>query len=155
VVPLPNWGYSVKRDLGDGVKASGRDLRISPKAAREICQAIRHTRLDEARRFLQDVIAQKRPVPYRRHKKEVPHKAGLDGWYAGRYPEKAARAILKVLDSLEANCEDQGYDVERVRLVHAAAQRARVLKRFVPRAFGRSSPHYEQLCHIELLADEV
>ncbi|MCW4038920.1 MAG: 50S ribosomal protein L22 [Candidatus Bathyarchaeota archaeon] len=152
---MPNWGYSARSDLGVGVKASGRDLRISPKAAREICRSIRHARLDEARRFLQDVIDMKRAVPYRRHKKEVPHKAGLDKWYAGRYPVKAARAILKVLDSLEANCEDQGFDVERVRLVHVAAQRARVLKRFVPRAFGRSSPNYEHLTHIELLAEEV
>ena len=152
---MPNWGYSARSDLGEGVKASGRDLRISPKAAREICKSIRRTRLDEARRFLQDVIDMKRAVPYRRHKKEVPHKAGLDKWYAGRYPVKAAREILKVLDSLEANCEDLGFDVERVRLDHAAAQRARVLKRFVPRAFGRSSPHYEHLTHIELLAEEI
>jgi len=152
---MPNWGYSARSDLGEGVKASGRDLRISPKAAREICNSIRRTRLDEARRFLQDVIDMKRAVPYRRHKKEVPHKAGLDKWYAGRYPVKAAREILKILDSLEANCEDQGFDVERVRLVHVAAQRARVLKRFIPRAFGRSSPNHEHLCHIELLAEEV
>jgi large subunit ribosomal protein L22 len=152
---MPNWGYSARSALGEGVKASGRDMRISPKAAREICRSIRGARLDEARRFLQDVIDMKRAVPYRRHKKEVPHKAGLDKWFAGRYPVKAARAILKVLDSLEANCEDQGFDVERVRLVHVAAQRARVLKRFVPRAFGRSSPNYEHLTHIELLAEEV
>jgi large subunit ribosomal protein L22 len=152
---MPNWGYSARSALGEGVKASGRDMRISPKAAREICRSIRGARLDEARRFLQDVIDMKRAVPYRRHKKEVPHKAGLDKWFAGRYPVKAARAILKVLDSLEANCEDQGFDVERVRLVHVAAQRARVLKRFVPRAFGRSSPNYEHFTHIELLAEEV
>jgi large subunit ribosomal protein L22 len=152
---MPNWGYSARSDPGEGVKASGRDLRISPKAAREICKSIRRNSLDEARRFLQDVIDMKRAVPYRRHKKEVPHKAGLDKWYAGRYPVKAAREILKVLDSLEANCEDQGFDVERVRLVHVCAQRARVLKRFVPRAFGRSSPNYEHLTHIELLAEEV
>ena len=152
---MPNWGYSARSDPGEGVKASGRDLRISPKAAREICGAIRHKRLDEARRFLQDVIDMKRAVPYRRHKKEVPHRAGLNKWYAGRYPVKAAREILKVLDSLEANCEDQGFDVERMRLVHVAAQRARVLKKFIPRAFGRSSPNHEHLCHIELLAEEV
>ncbi len=152
---MPNWGYSARSDPGEGVKASGRDLRISPKAAREICESIRHNRLDEARRFLQDVIDMKRAVPYRRHKKEVPHKAGLDKWYAGRYPVKAAREILKVLDSLEANCEDLGFDVERVKLVHVCAQRARVLKRFVPRAFGRSSPNHEHLTHIELLAEEV
>jgi len=97
----------------------------------------------------------KRPVPYRRHKKEVPHKAGLDRWYAGRYPVKASKEILRILNSLEANCEERGLDVERLKIVHAAAQRARVFKRYIPRAFGRSSPHHDHLCHVELLAEEV
>lgn len=152
---MPKWGYSTPITIGEGAKASGRDLRISPKAAREICEAIRHMKLDEARRFLQDVIDMKRPVPYRHHKKEVSHKAGLDGWYAGRYPVKAAKEILKILNGLEANCEEQGLDIERLKIAHAAAQRARVLKRYIPRAFGRSSPHYDHLCHIELSAKEV
>lgn len=152
---MPKWGYSATTSMGEGARASGRDLRISPKAAREICNSVRHMKLDETRRFLQDVIDMKRPVPYRHHKKKVPHKAGLDGWYAGRYPVKAAKEILKVLNSLEANCEGQDLDVERLRIVHAAAQRARVLKRFVPRAFGRSSPNYDRRCHVELIAAEV
>jgi len=155
VLPMPKRGYSATRSLGEGVKASGRNLRISPKAAREICTAIRHMKLDEARTYLQDVIDMKRPVPYRRYKKEVPHKAGLDGWYAGRYPVKASKEILKVINSLEANCEDQGLDVERLKIVHAAAQKGRVLKRFIPRAFGRSSPHYDCFCHVEVFAEEV
>ena len=68
---------------------------------------------------------------------------------------KAAKEILKVLDSLEANCEEQGLDLERIKIVHAAAQRARVIKKYVPRAFGRSSPNFERLCHIEFVAEEV
>jgi len=152
---MPKWGYSATTSVEEGARASGRDLRVSPKAAREICNSIRHMRLGEARRFLQDVIDMKRPVPYRRHKKKVSHKAGLDGWYAGRFPVKASKEILRVLNCLEANCEEQGLDVERLRIIHAAAQRARVLKRFVPRAFGRSSPNYDHLCHVELIAQEA
>jgi large subunit ribosomal protein L22 len=152
---LPKWGYSTTSNLNERGKASSRELRISPKAAREICNKIRYMKLDEARRFLRDVIDMKRSIPYRRHKKKVPHKASVDSWYAGRYPVKAAKEILKIVNSLEVNCEEQGFDIERLKIVHAAAQRARVLKRYIPRAFGRSSPNYERLCHVELMAEEI
>ncbi len=75
--------------------------------------------------------------------------------YAGRYPVKAAQAILKIVDSLEANSEDIGLDITRLKITHAASQKARVLKRYIPRAFGRSSPHFDHLCHIELIAQEI
>ena len=153
---MPTWGYSFNAYEEDRmVRASGRDMHISPKAAREICTSIRHMRLDQSRAFLTDVMEKKRAVPYRRYNKEVPHKRGLQGWYAGRYPVKAAGEILIVLDSLEANAEAKGFDLERLRLIHAVAQRARVLKRYVPRAFGRSSPNFENTCHIELIAEET
>jgi large subunit ribosomal protein L22 len=153
---MPKWGYSfTKLDTDEITKASGRDLRISPKAAREICKTISQMKLDDAKRFLQDVIDKKRAVPYRKHKKEVSHKAGLDGWYAGKYPVKAAQEILKVLDSLEANAENRNLEVESLRIVHAAAQRARLAKRYIPRAMGRSSPSFDQLCHVEFAVEEA
>ncbi|MEM3041707.1 MAG: 50S ribosomal protein L22 [Nitrososphaerota archaeon] len=155
-IGMPNWGYAFNAyDEERMVRASGRDLRISPKAAREICASIRHMRLERCRIFLSSVIEKKQAVPYRRHNKEVPHRRGLQGWYAGRYPVKAAKEILKILDSLEANAQAKGLDLERLRLVHAAAHRARILKRYIPRAFGRSSPNFENLCHVELVAEEV
>lgn len=153
---MPKWGYSFKETEFEGIaKASGRDLKISPKAAREICSSIRKMKLEKARRFLQDVIDKKRPVPYKRYKKKVGHKRELEGWYAGRYPVKAAREIMKVLDGLEANAEDKGLFVDRLKIIHAAAQRARKIKRYMPRAFGRSSPKFGQRCHIELVVKEM
>jgi large subunit ribosomal protein L22 len=130
-------------------------MRISPKAAREVCEAIRNMSLDGARRYLQAVIEKKSSVPYRRHKKEVPHRRGIEGWYAGRYPVKAARQILKVLNALEANADDKGLDIERLTIVHAAAQKGRLIKRYIPRAFGRSSPRNDILCHVELAVKEM
>lgn len=153
---MPKWGYSFKETEPEiMVKASGRDLKISPKAAREICGAICTMHLEEARRFLQDVIDMKRAVPYRRYNKQIPHKRGLIGWYAGKYPVKAASEIMKILNGLEANAEDKGLYVENIKIVHAAAQRARIIKRYMPRAFGRSSPDFNQLCHVELIAKEI
>lgn len=153
---MPNWGYSIKRlDPAKGVRASGREMRISPKASREICVAIRNLNLQAAKDFLEQVIAFKKPVPFRRHKKEVPHRRGLVGWYTGKYPVKAAKAILKLLNGLEANAEDKGLDKERLRIIHAAAQHGMRLKKGIPRAHGRSSPFDIQLTHVELAAVEL
>lgn len=153
---MPKWGYSSLRLNEVGVvKASGRDMKISPKAATEICSAIRNMRLDNAKRFLQDVMDKKRPVPYRHYKKKVGHKAAIQGGYAGRYPVKASREVLKILNGLEANAEDRGFDTERLKIIHAAAHRGRIIKRYIPRAFGRSSPKNNVLCHVELAAEEM
>ena len=115
---MPNWGYSFKETEPEiMVKACGRDLKISPKAAREICGAIRTMTFERARRFLQDVIDKKRAVPYRRYNKQMAHKKGLVGWYAGRYPVKAASEIMKILNGLEANAEDKGLYVENMKII--------------------------------------
>jgi len=152
---MPHWKYSVGLlDATKTAKASGRDLRISPKAAREICNAIRYMAFEEARKYLEDVIAKKRAVPYKKYKKKVGHKAGLQGWYAGRYPVKASRAILQILDSVEANASFKGLDVSKLKIIHAASHRARIIRGFTPRAFGRASPSFDQLTHVEIAVEE-
>ncbi len=153
---MPNWGYSFTAFEEDRMaRASGRELRISPKAAREVCHYIRHMNLRQAQAFLERVVAKEQPVPYRRHRKEVSHKSGLDGWYAGKYPVKVAQQMLSLLSELEANAEEKGLDTEHLKLVHAVAHRGRVLKRYFPRAFGRSSPNSEIVCHVELVVEEA
>ena len=153
---MPSWKYSVKGlDPDRTAIASGRDLRISPKAAREICNYIRGMNLQKAKEVLREVIELKRAIPYRRHKKKIPHRKGLQGFYAGRYPVKAAEAILKVLEAVEANAEFKGLYTDRLRIVHIAAQRGPVIKKYIPRAFGRSSPYFERLTHIEVAVEEV
>ena len=135
--------------------ASGRDLRISPKAAREICNYIRGMNLQKAKEVLREVIELRRAIPYRRHKKKIPHRRGLQGFYAGRYPVKAAEAILKVLEAVEANAEFKGLYTDRLKIIHIAAQKGPVIKKYIPRAFGRSTPYFERLTHIEVAVEEV
>jgi large subunit ribosomal protein L22 len=153
---MPEWKYSVKGlDPDRTAIASGRDLRISPKAAREICHYINGMRLEKAKEVLQEVAELKRPVPYFRHRKKVAHRKGVEGFDAGRFPVKAASAILKILDSVEANAEFKGLYTDRLKIVHVAAQRGRVIRNYIPRAFGRSSPHNQQLTHIEVAVEEI
>ena len=152
---MPKWGYSVTGlDPDKTVKSSGRELRVSHKAAREVCKAVKGMNLDEAKDFLQQVILKKKPVPFRRFKKKAGHRRGLQKAYAGRYPIKAARKVLEVLEGAEANAEYRGLDMERLRIIHASAYPGMKIKRSIPRAFGRSSPRFETLCHIELVLEQ-
>lgn len=153
---MPNWGYSVTGlDPDRTVKSSGRELRVSPKAAREVCNAIKGMKLEEARDFLQQVTIKKKAVPFRRYKKKVGHRRGLQKAYAGRYPVKVARKVLGVLESAEANAEYRGLDIERLRVIHAVAYPGRKIRKYIPRAFGRPSPYFETLCHVELVLEQV
>ncbi|MBS7640793.1 50S ribosomal protein L22 [Candidatus Bathyarchaeota archaeon] len=135
------------------VRASGRELRISPKAAREVCAAIKGMMLEEAKEFLRNVIAKRVAVPYRRYKKKLPHRRGLGG--AGRYPVKAASKILKVLENAEANAEYKGFDIEKLRIIHASAYPGARIRRYMPRAFGRATRWFETLTHVEVVLEEV
>jgi large subunit ribosomal protein L22 len=67
---------------------------------------------------------------------------------------KAAKAVLKVLLNAEANAEYKGLDVSRLWVVHAAAHKGMKIKSYIPRAFGRASPWFEQLVHVELGLEE-
>jgi len=153
---MPKWGYSITElDPEKTVKASGRELKVSPKHAREVCKTIKGMKLDQAKEYLRQVMEKKKPVPFRRYKKKVGHRHGMQKAYAGRYPVKAAQKILRVLEGAEMNAEYKGLDIERLRIIHASAYPGMKIKRYIQRAFGRSSPRFETLCHIELVLEET
>jgi large subunit ribosomal protein L22 len=152
---VPKWKYSVTGlDPDKTVKCAGRELHISPKAAVEICSSIRGMTVVDAKEMLEQVSAKRRAIPYKRHKKEVPHKSMNEPWYAGRYPVKAASTILRLLEGLEANAEYKGLNLTKLRIIHAASQRGMKIRNYTPRAHGRSSPSFKTLTHLELVGYE-
>jgi large subunit ribosomal protein L22 len=154
---LPKWGYSIITEVLDPektAKASGRELRVSHKHAREVCRTIKGMKLANAKQYLRDVMDKKKAVPFTRYKKKAGHRHGLVKASAGRYPIKAAKKILILVEGAEANAENKGLDVDRLRLIHAAAYPGTKIKRFTPRAHGRASPKYETLTHVEIVLEE-
>ena len=135
-------------------KASGRELKVSHKASREICKALKGMMLTDAKQYLRDVAAKKKAIPYTRYNKKLPHRHGLTNSFCGRYPIKASEEILDVLKSAQANAENKGLDVDRLRIIHAAAYQGIKLKRYMRRAQGRSSPKYDTTTHVEIVLDE-
>ena len=153
---MPKWGYSITDiEPEKTAKASGRELRVSPKHAREVCNTINGMKLDRAKDYLKQVILKKKAVPFKRFNKHVGHRHGLEKAFSGRYPVKAAEQILRVLEGAEANAEYKGLDLERMRIIHASAYPGMKIKRFIPRAFGRSSPRFKTLSHVELVLEEM
>ena len=136
--------------------SSGRDLKVSPKNTREVTNTIKGMYLEQAKRFLEGVIFMRQPVPFKRHNKKVGHRRGLKPfkWASGRFPEKSARIVYEVLSNAEANAEYKGLDTERCRIIHAAAMKGRIIKRYIERAHGRSTPYYDSLVHIEIVLME-
>ena len=155
---MPKWGYSVvieELDPEKTVKASGREVRVSHKHAREVCRTIKGMKLSQAKTLLLDVMEKKKAIPFRRYQKKAGHRHGLEKAFAGRYPIKAAEKILKILQGAEANAENKGLDTDRLNVKHAAAYPGMKVKRYTPRAHGRASPKYDTLTHIEIVLAET
>ncbi len=155
----PNWGYSTDArpiDKDKTAKASGRDLKVSPKNTREVVNTIVGWDLDVAKSYLEDVIQKKRPVPFRRHNKNIGHRHGMKQFkfHSGRYPLKSAVKVYEVLNNAEANATYNGLDPDRLKIIHGAVMRGRKIKRYIERAHGRSTPYYKTLCHIEIILQE-
>ncbi|AXI25205.1 50S ribosomal protein L22 [Methanofervidicoccus sp. A16] len=146
--------YKIKTDPNKTTRAMGRALRISRKHAVEICREIKGMKLDEAMRYLRRVIELKQVVPFKRHGKEVGHKKGKYGWGAGRYPQKAAREILKVLENAKSNAEYKGLNVDKLRIKHISSNKGFTIKRYMPRAYGRATPKFQETVHIQVILEE-
>ena len=152
---MGGWNYAFQNfDSTRHVRAAIREKTISHKHAREIAVAIKGLSLEKARDYLLSVVELKRSIPFRRYKNQVGHRTD-PGVMSGRYPQKAATEILKLLDNLESNAEYKGIDLDRLKIINATVHKGRLMKRFIPRAMGRATPKNNAFTHVELVAQEV
>ena len=136
-------------------RAMARSLKVSPKHCVDICNAIRGMDVQKAKAYLNDVIAEKQAVPFKKHNKKVGHRKGMKGWTAGRYPVKAAKQVLRVLKNAEANAEYKGMDTENLKIEHISSHRGMVIRGAIPRAFGRVTPFNKPTTHIQIVLMEA
>jgi len=142
---------------GDNIaKAKANELNMSPKHSIEIAGFIRHKRVNDAIAYLNEVVRLKKAVPFRYFNRNVAHKRGLPGnWDAGRYPVKASKEYIRILESVKKNAEYIGLDAENLEIIHASASRGRAQKAFFPRAMGRATPKVRESVNIEIIVREV
>jgi large subunit ribosomal protein L22 len=145
-------GYTYQGESGVSVaRARGIEMPISPKKTYEVLNAIRGMSVEKARTLLEEVVALKRPVPFRRYNQETAHHPGTG---PGRYPKKVAKSVLAVLRNAEENAEYDGLDAERLYVKIAASARGRILSARMPRAHGHADPWNEQTTNVEIVLAE-
>ena len=145
-------GYTYAEESGVAVaRARGVELPISPKKTYEVLNAIRGRSLADARKVLEDAVALRKAIPFRRYNQETAHKVGIG---PGRYPKKVAKALLQVLTNAESNADFESLDTDRLFVKVAASSRGRITKAQMPRAHGRSTNWNEQTTSVEIILAE-
>jgi large subunit ribosomal protein L22 len=145
-------GYTMETDPDSTSRAIGKELPISPKHSREVCSMVRGMEVSVAVDVLNEIIELKRVVPFKRYKKCVSHKKGTG---PGRYPQKAAKAILGVIESAMSNAEYKGLGVDSMRIKVIAAHLGRTQQGWMPRAYGRATPFDHQTVNVEVILEEM
>ena len=141
------------KDESKSCKARGSNLRVHFKNTRETAYAIRGFPLKKAQKYLQDVIAHKDIVPFRRYHGGIARHSQVAkyGWSQGGWPEKSARYLLDLLQNAESNAETKGLEVDNLYIQHIQVTEAPKMRRRTYRAHGRINPFMACPCHIELI----
>ena len=147
-------GCSFPYDPEIHAAARGTGLNISPKAAREVCKALKGMDLEKAKNYLGRVIKMDQAVPFKRHDGKVGHRRGK-GMSTGRYPVKTAAAILKVIESAGNNGEAIHIDIENWIILHIATSRGTSFESRFPRARGRATPKMRESANVEVVLEEI
>jgi large subunit ribosomal protein L22 len=150
---MTKFGYTVEYKIETMARAYGRELPLAWKKSVELARQLRGKTVDHAREYLEKVIALKQPVPMKKYNRWVAHKSGVG---PARYPVKAAKAFLKILESAVANAEFTGKedpDAMVIRVINA--HKGATTKGFRPRAYGRSGPWNQDTVNLEIVLEEV
>lgn len=146
--------YSVDADPEHTAKAMLRDRRMSHKHSKEIAREIKGKTAADAVEYLKAVAAGERSVPFRQHNGGVGHRKDIDGWDAGRFPNKASNAFLDLLENAINNADHQGFDGESMMIAHVAAHKVGEAPGRKPRAMGRATAWNTPEVDVELILEE-
>ncbi|MBQ71230.1 MAG: 50S ribosomal protein L22 [Euryarchaeota archaeon] len=172
---LPQSGYT---QLLQGTRlATARSVQVDMhvKHCFEVCRAIKNKTAGEAIAFLNqvlkidsnraDVRRKAAAVPFRlgsgnkRKRRSGPSMVGhrKGGIGPGRYPVKASREIIKLIESAMENARYQYEDIdaEEMLITHIAAHRGRIRKGWIPRARGRATPSNHYQVNLEVFLEDM
>ncbi|MCI0503172.1 hypothetical protein L0Y65_00505 [Candidatus Micrarchaeota archaeon] len=124
----------------EGVNASYKDLS-------EVCGRIRNKKTDWAVPFLEKAADGAIPILFKRHNKNCGHRHELGG-RKGRYPWKAAKIVLKTLQSAMSNGKNLGLG-EVYTIVAASANKKDIFPRMAPK--GRTARSYLVTSRVEIV----
>ena len=144
--------YSAEMDPDKTAKSYGYELHCSVKDTMNLAHALKGMKTDNAKKYLQEIINLRRPLPAVFHNRKRAHQKGIG---PGSYPQKAARYMLKTIENAENNAEYKGFDSENMKISHISAYRGRVIRGTMPRAHGRATDKNTKTTNIEVIIEEV
>ncbi|MEK6900669.1 MAG: 50S ribosomal protein L22, partial [Nanoarchaeota archaeon] len=103
--------------------AKGLNLPVSTKHCIEICDVLRYRDVSYAKRYLEGVVALKTAVPFKKYIMNTGHKKGMS---SGRFPQKAAKEVLRLLNSVESNAQFKGLDTSNLKITKLLANKASI-----------------------------
>ncbi|MEF8784091.1 MAG: 50S ribosomal protein L22 [Haloarculaceae archaeon] len=145
--------YSVDADPDTTAKAMLRERQMSLKHSKALAREIKGMKASDAVEYLEAVIDGEQAVPFRQHNSGVGHRSGIDGWDAGRFPEKASGEFLDLIENAVNNADHQGFDGEEMAIMHVAAHKVGESQGRKPRAMGRASPWNTTEIDVELILE--
>lgn len=146
--------YSVDADPEKTAKAMLRERPMSHKHSKEVAREVKGMSAGEAIEYLNQVIDEERSVPFKSHNSDVGHRNDIDGWDAGRYPQKVSKAFLDLLENAIGNADHQGFDGEAMTIAHVAAHKVGESPGRKPRAMGRASAWNTPQVDVELILEK-
>lgn len=83
-------------------RASGRDIRVHYKNTYETAKAVRGMTISNAKKYLNEVLAQRRCIPYTKYYGGIGRtgQASQFGKTLGRWPEKSVKVVLGLVQNL-------------------------------------------------------
>lgn len=135
-----------KKSEENAARVYGKLLPISTKQAIEICNFIRGRKVEDAKRLLDKVLKGETAVPFKRYNKGIGHKRKIG---AGRYPKKASREIIRLLESANANAQFTGLNTSNLTIKKICANKASASWHF-----GRKRRRKMKRTDIEVVVEE-
>ena len=151
-----NYQETVKNEAV-AAKAMMKNRAVSLKYATEICREIRGKPADKAERFLNRVIEQDSFLPLKRYNRKVGHRKGasVSGVKSGRYPVKACKAFIELIEGAKANAENKGLDSEKLIVRHCFASRGFRRFKMQPKGHIAGRRRRQKSAHLEIILQEV
>lgn len=138
--------YSMKGfDETKMARARLNNIEASFKISIEIANMLRYKTTTRAKTLMNEVIALKTAVPYKRFNMDVAHKKGIG---PGRFPVKPAKQMLALIKLAEANAANKGLGSD-LKIIHLAANKGTTQWHH-----GRQSRRQMKACHIEIAVCE-